>query len=257
MHLRELAANIRGGQPAAELHSAEDVPRAAVERLLTHLYVQWCSAGSAAVEERAGSAMRAQVALGMHAVHFQISGRAFRQPGSRYTREEEHDLATFGHITERTQQRLLTGRSAAMEPWELVSQSATGVVMRRKADLASRLTHGQLLAMRTSSINPPSLGIVQRLRFEASGDAQVGVRLVRGDARGVALRPAGDATAKYDRALLLEADAQRGAPATLLVGADRFAPGAKVEMYTGRAETVTLGAYVERGTDFDRLAVEP
>jgi hypothetical protein len=254
MRLREVADCLRNGRPAAELQAAADTPRALLERLLTHLYVQWCSSGAAAAEERQENALRAQAALGMHAVHFQVSGRAFRQPGLRYTREEEHDLATFGHITERTEHRLLTGRSAALEPWEMLSQSSAGISLRRKGDLPSRLAHGQLVALRTNSIDPPSLGVIQRLKIDANGEALIGVRPVRGEMRGVALRPAGDATQKYERALLIEADATRATPATLLVEAGRFAPGARIEMHTARAESITLGAYVERGFDFDRLA---
>jgi hypothetical protein len=254
MRLREVADCLRNDRPAAELQAATDTPRVVLERLLTHLYVQWCSAGSAAADERQGNTLRAQAALGMHAVHFQVSGRAFRQPGLRYTREEEHDLATFGHITERTEHRLLTGRSAALEPWEVLSQNASGISLRRKGDLPSRLAYGQLVALRTTSIDPPSLGVIQRLKIDASGEAHIGVRPVRGEMRGVALRPAGDATQKYERALLIEADATRATPATLLVEAGRFAPGARIEMHTARAESITLGAYVERGFDFDRLA---
>ena len=257
MRLRELADCLRNERSAAELQAAAEMPRAALERLLTHLYVQWCSAGAAAGDERQGNAVRAQIALGMHAVHFQISGRAFRQPGLRYTREEEHDLATFGHITERTEHRLLTGRSAALEPWDLLTQSASGLVMRRRADLLSRIAYGQLVAMRTSSIDPPSLGVVQRLKVDANGEAHIGVRLLRGEVRGVALRAAADTSQKYERALLIEADAQRATAATLLVEAGRFGPGTRVEMHTSRAQTVTLGAYVERGFDFDRVAVAP
>lgn len=257
MRLRELADCLRNDRSAAELQAAGETPRAALERLLTHLYVQWCSAGSATGDERQGEALRAQIALGMHAVHFQISGRAFRQPGLRYTREEEHDLATFGHITERTEHRLLTGRSAALEPCDLMSQNATGLTMRRKADLPARIAYGQLVAMRTSSIDPPRLGVVQRLKVDASGETHIGMRLVRGEARGVALRATGDPGQKYERALLIEADAQRAIPATLVIEPGRFAPGSRVEMHTSRAEQVTIGAYVERGFDFDRVAFAP
>jgi hypothetical protein len=255
MHLRELANGLRNAQPAAELDTAGDMPRPALERLLTQLYVQWCSAGSGRMEER--QATRAQAALGMHAVHFQISGRAFRQPGLRYTREEEHDLATFGHITERTEQRLLTGRSAALEPWEIVNQSAAGMInLRRKPDLESRIAHGQLIALRTSSIDPPLLAVVQRLQADANGELNIGVRTLRGESRGAGVRPAGDTAAKYERAFLLEADAGRNVPASLIVPAGRFAPRARIEVSTGRVETVTLGEPIERGFDFDRVAFE-
>jgi len=218
--------------------------------------VQWCSAGAGLKDERDGT-IRTQIALGMHAVHFQISGRAFRQPGLLYTREEEHDLATFGHITERTEHRLLTGRSAALEPWELAHHGVSGLLnLRRKPDLESPIAHGQLIAMRTSSINPPTLAVVQRLQQEADGAICVGVRAIRGEARGVAVRTAGDNAQKYERALLIEADSERNVPASLIVATGRFTRGARVETFTARAETVTIGEALERGFDFDRLAFE-
>ena len=201
--------------------------------------------------------IRAQVALGMHAIHFQISGRAFRQPGLRYTREEEHDLATFGHITERTEQRLLTGRSAALEPWELVARSGSSLALRRKPDLTARIAHGQLAAVRTSSIDAPSLVLVQRIRIEADGEMSVGVRVIRGEVRGAAVRAAGSAAQKYERALIVEADPQRGTPASLITASGLLVPGARMELHTSRTETVRIGEPVERGFDFDRMAYEP
>jgi hypothetical protein len=256
MHLRELADALRNGKPAADLDAAGELPRPALERLLTHLYVQWCSAGAGRGEER--QPVRAQAALSMHAVHFQISGRAFRQPGLRYTREEEHDLATFGHITERTEQRLLTGRSAALEPWEIVAQSTAGALtLHRKPDLQTRIAHGQLIALRTSSVSPPLLAVVQRLQADANGELNVGARAIRGEVRGVAVRPAGDTAAKYERALVLEADPERNVPASLIVPAGRARPGARIELHNGRAETVVVGEAIDRGFDFERVAYTP
>jgi hypothetical protein len=256
MHLRSLADALRSGKPAADLDAAGELPRPALERLLTHLYVQWCSAGAGRGEER--QPVRAQAALSMHAVHFQISGRAFRQPGLRYTREEEHDLATFGHITERTEQRLLTGRSAALEPWEIVAQSAAGAIsLRRKADLQTRIAYGQLIALRTSSVSPPLLAVVQRLQADAGGELAIGARLIRAEARGAAVRPAGDTIAKYERALMLEADAGRNVPASLILPAGRARTGARIELHNGRAETVVVGEAIDCGFDFERVAYTP
>jgi hypothetical protein len=252
-HLRALADEARNARPAPELQAAA-LPQPMLERLLTHLYVQWCSAGAGRMDERHGNAVRAQAAVGMHAVHFQISGRAFRQPGLRYTREEEHDLATFGHITERTEQRLLTGRSAALEPWEIVNESASGLLgLRRKGDLASRIAHGQLVALRTSSIDPPTLGVVQRLRVEVDGSLHLALRLFKQEARGVAVRTAGDPSQKYERALLLETGPEGGDKCSLIVAAGRFRPGARAELYTNRAEPIRIEKTLEASCDFERV----
>ena len=256
--LREISAAVRSGTLPLELAATRSLGRQATERLLTHLYIQWCSAGQGRLDERHASTRRAQIALNMHAIHFQISGRAFRQPGLSYTREEEHDLATFGHITERTEQRLLTSRSSALEPWEVVNQSASGLMsMMRKPDLESRIHHGQLIAMRTSSIEPPMLGVVQRLRIENGGQLGIGVRVIRGESRGAAVRVFGDATLKYERALIVEADKERDTPAFLVLPPGAYALGSTLELHTGRAEKIVLVSLLEQCEDHDRATYRP
>lgn len=257
-HLRGLATALREQRTDADLALAlGDLPRSDLERLLTHLYVQWCSAGTGRHEDRDESTTRAQVATTMHAIHFQISGRAFRQPGMRYTREEEHDLATFGHITERTEQRLLTGRSAALEPWDIVNRGGGGSLgMRRKPDLQSRIGHGQLVAVRTSSAMTPILGVIQRLRMEADGTINAGMRIVSGDVRGVAVRLPTNPAPGFERALLLAADDARKLPESIIVPIGRYVPGTILEMHDKRTEKIQLGEILERGFEYERLACE-
>ncbi len=258
LKLRDLAASIRAGSLPDGLKLGCDTTRPALERLLTHLYVQWCSAGTGRTDERRDASKRAQVAVNMHAIHFQISGRAFRQPGLRYTREEEHDLATFGHITERTEHRLLTARSSALEPWDIVNQSASGSLgLCRKPELESRIAHGQLVAIRITSIDPPTLGIVQRLKLEHDGALNVGIRIIRGNARGTAVRPKGDPSLKYERALIVDADPERRTQAVLIVPPGKFAPGATLEMFASRAESVTVTEVLDHGAEHDRVTFAP
>jgi hypothetical protein len=252
--LRELAATVRGGTLPLEFAATRALERPATERLLTHLYIQWCSAGSSRLDERHGSQGRAQVALNLHAIHFQISGRAFRQPGLRYTVEEQHDLATFGHITGRTEQRLLTGRSSALEPWEIENQSVSGLlIMARKPDLESRIGHGQLIAMRTSGIDPVLLAQVQRLRIEQDGSLSIGVRTVRAPVHAVAVRPLGDPALKYERALMVEADIERNVPAYLVLPPGKFALGSVFELHAARPEKVVVTGILDQSTDNDRV----
>lgn len=257
-HLRGLASALREQRTDADLLLAlSELSRLDVERLLTHLYIQWCSAGTGRNEERDESVTRAQVATTMYAIHFQISGRAFRQPGMRYTREEEHDLATFGHITERTEQRLLTGRSAALEPWDIVNRGSGGSLgLRRKPEFQTRIGHGQLIAVRTSSTMQPMLGVIQRLRVEADGALSAGMRLIPGEVRGVAVRVPTSPTPVFERALLLAADATRKVPESIIVPLGSHVPGTILELHDKRTEKVQLGEVLERGFDFERLGCE-
>jgi hypothetical protein len=256
--LRRLATAVREQRADADLDLALRVlARPEVERLLTHLYVQWCSSGTGRHELRDTSSTPAQVATHMHAIHFQVSGRAFRQPGMRYTREEEHDLATFGHITERTERRLLTTRSAALEPWEIVNRGSGGSLgMRRGPDLQSRIAFGQLVAVRTSSALPPMLGVVQRMRMESDGTLGAGVRVIADAARGVAVRRIAAPAPDFERALLLPVDEGRRLPESIVAPLGRFQPGTVLELHDKRTDKILLGQVVERGSGFERLTCE-
>jgi len=258
VRLRELAASLREGRDAPEFAAAAGLPRLALERLLTHLYIQWCGPGTGRLDERRTGNARAQAALDLHGIHFQVSGRAFRQPGLRYTREEEHDLAVFGHITERTEHRLLTARSSAQEPWEVVNQSQSGLLgLARRPGLETRLAHGQLVALRTSSTAPPVVGTIQRLRFEDDASLAVAVRIVAGEVRAAAVRPVGAVAQKFERALVVCADETHGQPASLIVEPGRFRPGTTAEVHITRNETVRIESVMESGVNFERLAFRP
>jgi hypothetical protein len=256
--LRDIASALREGRAAPELAIATQLSHAATEKLLTHLYVQWCSAGTNRAEERRPTTQRAQVSINFHSIHFQISGRAFRQPGLRYTRDEERDIATFGHITERTESRLLTTRSSALEPWEIVNQGATGALgMNRRPDLQTRVGQGQLVAMRVSSTQPPMLGMVQRIREEEDGSLGIGVRIVPVVVQAASVRPPGNPKEKFERALLIPADEERKQAASLVLIPGTYRQNALLEVATLQTCTVRLLSLVEKGANFERVAFEP
>ena len=61
-----------------------------------------------------------------------------------------------------------------------------------------------------------------------------------------------DSTAKYERALIVEADTERDAPSYLILPPGRFAPGEAIELHTGRAEKVVIAALLDQCVDHDR-----
>jgi hypothetical protein len=103
-------------------------------------------------------------------------------------------------------------------------------------------------------MEPPFLALVQRLLVEPDGALSIGVRVVRGNTRGAAVRPVGDPNLKYERALIVDADQERGIPAYLVLPPGKFAQGSTLELHSGRAEKVTVSAILECGPDYDRVA---
>jgi len=258
--LRQTITLLKQGQTPAQLGLGEDARQPGCENLLMLLYIQWCRAGTGRGEQRDPLEEKAQVCLGMHAAHFYISGRAFRTPGSSLSRQEEHDMQLFGHISERTERALATNQSSAVESWQLMNQSNSGFMcMLREPDAQMRIGHNQLVAVRRGTSKLFYLGLVQWLRVEANNDLFVGVRLFPGIARAVAMRPANfnapSGIKGYERALLLPEIAAPSTPATLVLPTGWYQAGRFVELHGDQKQVAKLVSLLEKGSDFDRCSV--
>jgi hypothetical protein len=258
--LRQTITLLKQGQTPAQLGLGEDARQPGCENLLMLLYIQWCRAGTGRGEQRDPSAEKAQVCLGMHAAHFYISGRSFRGPGTSLSRQEEHDMQLFGHVSERTQRALASSESSAVESWQLLNQSNSGFMcMLREPDAQMRIGHYQLVAVRRGSSKLFYLGLVQWLRIEENNELFVGVRLFPGIARAVAARPvnfnAPSAIKGFERALLLPEMATPSTPATLILPSGWFQPGRFVEVHADQKQVAKLVNLLEKGSDFDRCTV--
>ena len=258
--LRQTIGSLKQGQTPASLGLGEDARQPGCENLLMLLYIQLCRAGTGRGEQRASAQVKAQVCLGTHAAHYFVGGRAFRVPGARLSRREEHDMQLFGHISERTEQALASGQSSAVESWDIVNQSNSGFLcMLRESDAQLRISHNQLVAVRRSTSKMFYLGVVQWLRGEEGGDLRVGVRLFPGIARAVAARPANFKAPAgehgYDRALLLPEIAVPATPATLILPLGWYQPGRFVEIVGEQKQVAKLVNVIEKGSDFDRCTV--
>lgn len=255
--LRQAAVQLKQGRAPAELGLGE-LAREACEKLLMLLHIQWCAAGTGRAEERSAASIKVMISPNIAAMHYHVSGKSFRQPRAPYTAKEEDDLATFGHVTERTERAMLSQRSAALETWVIVNQSASGFLgMCRDPDSATRISHHQLLGLRTPSSKALHLGIVQRLIVNENDEIWVGLRLLPGAPQAVAVRvaepnPRVMNANKYERALLMPEDAARKIPATLVLLPTWYQANRVLDLYTNDNRTVKLQALLETGSNFER-----
>jgi hypothetical protein len=255
--LRQLITLLKQGQTPGQLGLGEDARQPGCENLLMLLYIQWCRAGAGRQEPRHAGEEKTQVCIGIHPAHFYITGRAFRAPGSNLTRQEEHDMQLFGHISERTQHMLASGNSSIFESWEIINHSHAGFMcMLRQQDAEIRIHHNQLVAVRPSSQPRFQLGIVQWLRVEESNELFVGVRLFPGVVQGAAARPLNfnpTGVKGFERALLIPESP--GTAATLVLPSGWYQAGRFVEIYTDKKWVVKLTGLLEKGSDFERCTI--
>ena len=266
--LKELSLALRKGIKAANAALATDLAKPVLERLLTDLYVQWCSAGTGRASARSVSSSKAMVTLTIPAMYFYISGRAFRQPGQGATRQEEDDLQVFGHISQRTTQTLVSQRSSAFESWIIANESTSGMLaLCRQPDLRTRIAHGQLLGLMKRSDKPIELVTVQRLMLVETGELAVGVRRIDGIPQPVAVRIAATARPaagmhmqsndKYERALLLSAIPEKSLPPRLFLQPGWYQPQCSLDLFVSQKTSVRLLDLIEKGPNFEQVTFEP
>jgi len=255
--LRQTINLLKQGQTPGQLGLGDDARQPGCENLMMLLYVQWCRAGTARQEDRQTTNEPVNVCFGIQAAHFQVSGRAFRQPGE-LTSREKLDLDTFGFIA-----RVKNGNGgieeSAIETWQIVNHSSTGFLcmLRDKNDRA-RISHNQLLAVRRAGARQFHLGMVQWLRIDENEQVNCGVRLFPGNPKAVAVRPSNFSSAgsdRYERALLLPEVPAPSVPATLILPAGWFQSGRFIEMVSDRKQVAKLLNLLEKCGEFDRCTI--
>lgn len=253
--LRQTINLLKQGQTPGQLGLGDDAKQPGCENLLMLLYVQWCRAGTARREERQQIEEPASVCFGIPAIHLNVSGRVFRQPGELTSREKQ-DLDTYGYIA-RVEGINSDNKATAesnLETWQITNHSASGFMcMLRDPRGEGRISHNQLLAVRRGDSKHFRLGMVQWLRAEENNDLCCGVRLLPGVPQAVAVRPSNFNPAgsnRYERALLLPEVPTPPTPASLILPAGWFQSGRFVEV--DRKQTAKLLNLLEKGGDFDR-----
>jgi hypothetical protein len=245
----------------------DDCAMPGVEQLLVLLFRLWCEGKNARVQTRRSVSAKAKVCSTLASMHFHISGgKTFRQPGhaTELTRQERDEIATFGHTSTRLEEAFIEAGGYATEDWLLREESLSGLRIVRTATSAGgraggRYTHTQLIAVRPADAGNFLVGAVRWLRSEANDDLHVGVRIVPGLPKAVAVRPTGInvQSEKFVPALYCPALPALATPASLILPPGWFRPKRVLEVYIDASELLLLSSVIERGSDFERVAIEP
>jgi hypothetical protein len=259
--LRNRVALLRKGESPARLALGEDCVQPSCEQLLVFLYRQWCQARAPRGAERKRVNDRVQACTGLAAIHYYVSGRAFRVATSfkELTSRQRDEIATFGRVSTRDEEDYSVAQGFLLEQWQLEDESAQGLKMLRRAGgPGRRMAHGQLVGVRPADARSFQLGQVRWLLATDAGDLVCGVRLLPGLPLAAAVRGTGvnAADEKYVQAVALAAVPVLKAPPTLVLAPGWFKPKRVIEAAIQKPMRVRLLEVIERGTDFERVAYE-
>jgi hypothetical protein len=123
-----------------------------------------------------------------------------------------------------------------------------------------RISLKQLIAIRPSDSSTYALGVIKWLIFPSNNGLNIGIRVLPGAPRAIAVRPVAlmtDATSKYVQAFLLPDMPMLKVAASLVLPSGWFAPGRLVEAHTGeQLMTVRLNSLIEKGSDYERVGFD-
>ncbi len=261
--LKKCVVLLRKGESPASLGLGEDCAMPGAEQLLVLLFRLWCEGKNARAQARRSVNAKAKACSTIVSIHFHVSGnKTFRQPGlaKQLTRHERDEIATFGHTSTRLEDAFVEAGGYATEDWLLLEESLSGLrIVRPIASSGSRYTHTQLIAVRPADAKNFLVGAVRWIKTDEKDDLHVGVRVIPGIPRPVAVRPTGiNAQAeKFVPALYCPALATLSSPASLILPPGWYRPKRVLEVYSDSLELLLLSGVIERGSDFERVAIEP
>jgi hypothetical protein len=261
--LKKRVVLLRKGEPPASLGLGEDCAMPDVEQLLVLLFRLWCEGKNARVETRRSVSGKAKVCGTLASIHFYISGgKTFRQPGHAtvLTRREHDEIATFGRTSTRLEEAFVEAGGYATEEWLLQEESLSGLrILRPATSAGGRYVHTQLIAVRPADAKNFLVGVVRWLRSDEDDGLHAGVRIVPGVPKAVAVRPTGlnAQSEKFIPALYCPPLPALAAPASLILPPGWYRPKRVLEVYTDASELLLLSGVIERGSDFERVAIEP
>ena len=261
--LKKCVVLLRKGESPASLGLGEDCSMPGVEQLLVLLFRLWCEGKNARAQARRSLNAKAKVCSTLVAMHFHVGGgKVFRQPGqvTQMTRREREEIATFGHTSTRLDDAFIEAGGYATEDWLIQDESLSGLrIVRAAATAGARFAHTQLIAVQPSDANNFLVGVVRWLRTDENDNLHIGVRIIPGVPRAIAIRPTGinALTEKFVPALYCPALAALSVPASLLLPPGWYRPKRVLEVYGDRSEQLLLTGVIERGSDFERAAIEP
>jgi hypothetical protein len=260
--LKRVVVLLRKGEPPASLGLGDDCTMPSVEQLLVLLFRLWCEGKNGRVQARRSVNTKAKVCSTLVSMHFHIGGlKTFRQPGhaTELTRREREEIATFGHTSTRLEDAFIEAGGYATEDWLLQEESLSGLrIVRPAAPGGARYVHSQLIAVCPADSKNFLVGMVRWLMTDQGDALHVGVRIVPGVPRAVAARPTGiNAQAeKFVPALYCPALPALATPASLILPPGWYRPKRVLEVYSDASELLLLSGVIERGSDFERVALE-
>ena len=224
--------------------------------LLTFLHQCWCEDNSARFGERNPGSQHAQLGYQRENIYALLSGKSFKQAAVTNSMVQQQ-IEAFGRVLPDAAKA--PGSGLPLEDWHLENRSILGARLLRVGTTGGRLSHNQLVALRTGDAETFMLATTTWLSVTRTGQLRIGVRYLPGTVQAIVLHSADAGKAASDIAtpgFLLQAVPALRTPPSLIIPNNWFASGRilDIQHLNGEKQQAKLGFSVERGIDYERVS---
>lgn len=256
--LRKRSHSLAEGQEPAALGLGRDCVQPAAGELLGALHRRWCAGPAARRFTRRATAQPGpviEVAIGLPAAHFSVSGKPFSDGTNMwdYTRKEADEIHIFRHDPDARARRARESEEPPLEHWDAINESADGFQLQR-AGPGGRVAHRQMLSLRPPGAPQFILAEVRWLMQQADQTLIVGACALPGLARACAVRPISADPARpdpYAQGFVLTISS--GLPVTLALPPGWYQRDRLLDLRLDEGTVrIRLGSLLGRGFDYER-----
>ena len=228
---------------------------------LKRLHKLWCEGAPPRPPAKVPDEKAVGLVFGLNEIHFYVTGgKAFEQPDKKreLTRQEKQDIEVFGRVSARTQSMMVSDFSSALEGWSVVDEMMGAWRLQRPPTSSRGVTIGRLVAMRVGDASPFFLGRVSALAQETDGRLIATITLFPGKPVAVPVRAAdarNRANAQWAVGFRLPGVERIKIAPSMVVPASVAQRGRGIELWEGGSKESTVEDILDRGTDFDRIAI--
>jgi len=258
--IRRRVHGLRQGEDIASLQLPVQAAGVDVLSQLERLHRLWCEGMPPRPPARVPEEQRAAVLFGAPQIHFFLTGgQPFEAPdhSRELTRQEKQDIEVFGQVSSRTASlRVAEFATAKAEPWGVIDEMAGAWRLRRPDSAAQGVAIGRLIAMRLDEGAPFFLGWISALVQETDGALVATVTLFPGKPEPLPVRAdsRGRAPGKWQEGFRLPALPRLHVPGSVVVPVG-VARGRAIETWAEGVKTLDTTGVLERGSDFERVAL--
>lgn len=231
---------------------------------LTFVHHCWCEESVTRFGLRNQSSMHAQICFKPENIYANLSVQAFIQTAQSavINKIAQQQIESFGRVLQSAPKQPSAKSGHALEMWHLENESIVGAKLTRVNQLGVRVNHNQLVAVRIGDAETFVLATTAWARVTRTGQLQIGVRYLPGEAEAVRISATGVNTAAKDKhipAFLLQAIPAMKIPPSLVIPRDWFQSGRVLEIVSQNAEKqrVQMNFSVEFGIDYERVSFIP